>query len=308
MSCRQSQMLLSKRGIAAESWGRHRAKSKPMGDKQKKADEKHFEDLDYPYDKRMRRKVYEDKVEQQQIELLKLQRWVKATGQRVLVIFEGRDAAGKGGTIKRFIEHLNPRGARVVALPKPNETERTQWYYQRYIAHLPSAGEIAFFDRSWYNRAGVEPVMGFCTPEQHAQFLRDTPEFERLLVNDGIYLFKLWFAVSRAEQAIRFESRRSDVFKQWKLSPVDEAAVSKWDEYTIARDHMFFHTHTSDAPWTVVRSDDKRRARLGAIGHVLTTLNYDEKDTKQIGEVDPLIVGNAYALHPGSTHPIISIP
>lgn len=301
-------MLLSKRGIAAESWGRHRAKSKPMGDKQKKADEKHFEDLDYPYDKRMRRKVYEDKVEQQQIELLKLQRWVKATGQRVLVIFEGRDAAGKGGTIKRFIEHLNPRGARVVALPKPNETERTQWYYQRYIAHLPSAGEIAFFDRSWYNRAGVEPVMGFCTPEQHAQFLRDTPEFERLLVNDGIYLFKLWFAVSRAEQAIRFESRRSDVFKQWKLSPVDEAAVSKWDEYTIARDHMFFHTHTSDAPWTVVRSDDKRRARLGAIGHVLTTLNYDEKDTKQIGEVDPLIVGNAYALHPGSTHPIISIP
>ncbi|MCA9278852.1 MAG: polyphosphate kinase 2 [Phycisphaerales bacterium] len=279
-----------------------------MGDKQKKADEKHFEDLDYPYDKRMRRKVYEDKVEQQQIELLKLQRWVKATGQRVLVIFEGRDAAGKGGTIKRFIEHLNPRGARVVALPKPNETERTQWYYQRYIAHLPSAGEIAFFDRSWYNRAGVEPVMGFCTPEQHAQFLRDTPEFERLLVNDGIYLFKLWFAVSRAEQAIRFESRRSDVFKQWKLSPVDEAAVSKWDEYTIARDHMFFHTHTSDAPWTVVRSDDKRRARLGAIGHVLTTLNYDEKDTKQIGEVDPLIVGNAYALHPGSTHPIISIP
>lgn len=267
----------------------------------------HFEDHEFPYEKRLRRKVYEDRLELLQIELLKLQRWTKESNARVLILFEGRDAAGKGGTIKRFIEHLNPRGARIVALQKPTETERSQWYHQRYVAHLPSGGEIVFFDRSWYNRAGVEPVMGFCTPEQHLQFLRDTPSFERLLVEDGIHLVKLWFAVSKREQARRFESRRNDVFKQWKLSPIDEASVSKWNEYTAARNLMFFHTHTKAAPWTVIRSDDKRRARLGAIGHLLSSIEYDNKDAAAIGEIDPKIVGSASALQPANERSLLGM-
>jgi polyphosphate kinase 2 len=226
-----------------------------------------------------------------QIELLKFQAHVKESGIRLVVIFEGRDAAGKGGAIKRFMEHLNPRGARVVALSVPTERERTQWYYQRYVAHLPSAGEMVFFDRSWYNRAGVERVMGYCTPEEYLNFMRETPEFERMLVHSGIRLVKLWFSVSRAEQAARFEARSRDPVRQWKLSPTDLASRHKWDEYTAAKEAMFFHTDTGDAPWTVVRSNDKKRARLEALRLVLSQFDYPSKDHDLVGVPDPLIVG-----------------
>ena len=246
--------------------------------------------VSYPYKTRMSRRVYEHDKQLLQIELLKVQSWVKETGQRIVCLFEGRDAAGKGGTIKRFMEHLNPRGARVVALEKPNEVELGQWYFQRYIEHLPTAGEIVLFDRSWYNRAGVERVMSFCEPQQYLQFMRQTPDLERMLVNDGIHLFKFWFSVSREEQLRRFISRRDDPLKHWKLSPIDIQSLDRWDEYTEAKNQMFFHTHTGDAPWTVIKSDDKKRARLNCIRHFLHSLDYPDKNLKAIRATDDKIV------------------
>ena len=245
----------------------------------------------YPYRNLMRRKAYEKQKYRLQVELLKLQAWVKETGQRVVIVFEGRDAAGKGGTIKRFMEHLNPRGARVVALEKPTEIERGQWYFQRYIEHLPTRGEIVLFDRSWYNRAGVEHVMGFCTPEEYAEFMRQAPEFESQLVHSGIHLVKFWFSVSRAEQQRRFAEREHHPLKQWKLSPIDLASLDKWDDYTAAKESMFMHTDTEQAPWIVIKSDCKKRARLNAMRYVLHRLPYTGKDVERIGALDPLIVG-----------------
>jgi polyphosphate kinase 2 len=247
----------------------------------------------YPYDAKMTRHEYEHIKRSLQIELLKMQSWVKEAGQKVILIFEGRDAAGKGGTIKRFTEHLNPRGARVVALEKPTDRERTQWYFQRYVDYLPSAGEIVLFDRSWYNRAGVERVMGFCTPEEYLEFMRQAPEFERMLVRSDTLLIKFWFSVSRSEQRTRFARRQTDPVKQWKLSPMDVASLDKWDAYTEAKESMFFYTDTADAPWTVIKSNDKKRARIGALRYVLHTLDYTDKDKKVVGVPDPLIVGPA---------------
>ena len=250
----------------------------------------------YPYVNRMRRSVYEAEKFRLQVELLKLQAWVKETGQKVVIIFEGRDAAGKGGTIKRFMEHLNPRGARVVALDKPTERERGQWYFQRYVEHLPTRGEIVFFDRSWYNRAGVERVMGFCTEEEYYEFMRETPGFERNLVRSGTYVIKFWFSVSREEQERRFRERKVSPLKRWKLSPIDEASRNKWDDYTQAKEAMFFATDTPEAPWTVIKSDDKKRARLNAMRYVLRLIPYANRDLKAVGAVDPLIVGRASAM------------
>ncbi|WP_018638189.1 polyphosphate kinase 2 [Parafrankia elaeagni] len=250
----------------------------------------------YPYTQRLSRDAYEKEKRLLQIELLKLQYWVKETGQRLVLLFEGRDAAGKGGTIKRFTEHLNPRGARVVALEKPTETERGSWYFQRYVAHLPTAGEIVMFDRSWYNRAGVERVMGFCTQDEYREFLRQTPELERMLVRSGIHLIKLWFSVSRSEQQTRFLIRQIDPVRQWKLSPVDLAALDRWDAYTEAKESMFFYTDIPEAPWTVIKSNDKRRARVEALRHVLSRLDYTGRDDSVIGHPDPRIVGPAAGL------------
>ena len=239
------------------------------------------------------RKSYERQKYRLQVELLKLQAWVKETGQRVVIVFEGRDAAGKGGAIKRFMEHLNPRGARVVALEKPSEVERGQWYFQRYVEHLPTRGEIVLFDRSWYNRAGVERVMGFCTDAEYDEFLRQVPEFERQLVRSGVRVFKFWFSVSQAEQRRRFKERRAHPLKQWKLSPVDMASLDKWDDYTRAKEAMFVQCDTSDAPWTVIKSDCKKRARLNAMRYLLNRMPYTNADRAGIGAVDPLIVGRA---------------
>lgn len=250
----------------------------------------------YPYDTKLRRKEYEQRKRVLQIELLKLQRWVKDTGQRIIVIFEGRDAAGKGGTIQRFTERLNPRGARVVALEKPTERETTQWYFQRYVAHLPSAGEIVFFDRSWYNRAGVERVMDFCTKDQYELFLHQCPLFERMLVEDGIVLVKFWFSVSRTEQRTRFAIRQVDPVRQWKLSPTDISSLGRWHDYTAAKVDMFRATDTPEAPWTVVKSNDKRRGRLEAMRSLLWRCDYTSKDVEAVGEPDPLIVGAANTL------------
>lgn len=247
----------------------------------------------YPYKNRLSRKSYEKQKYRLQVELLKLQSWVKETGQRVVILFEGRDAAGKGGTIKRFMEHLNPRGARVVALEKPTEVERGQWYFQRYIQHLPSAGEIVLMDRSWYNRAGVERVMGFCNEDEYLAFMRQAPELERHLVNSGIHLIKFWFSVSRKEQRRRFKERELHPLKQWKLSPIDLASLEKWDEYGKAKEAMFFHTDTSECPWIIVKSDCKKRARLNAMRYVLNKMDYKGKDPRNIGQADPLIVGRA---------------
>ncbi|MDH4287190.1 MAG: polyphosphate kinase 2 [Aquincola sp.] len=247
----------------------------------------------YPYANLMSRRTYERQKYRLQVELLKLQAWVKETGARVVILFEGRDAAGKGGTIKRFMEHLNPRGARVVALEKPSDVELGQWYFQRYIEHLPTRGEIVMFDRSWYNRAGVERVMGFCTLHEYDEFMRQAPEFERHLVRSGVHLFKFWFSVSRAEQRRRFKEREAHPLKQWKLSPVDMASLDKWNDYTRAKEAMFLHTDTSDAPWTVIKSDCKKRARLNAMRSILNRLPYANKDAKAIGAVDTLIVGRA---------------
>ncbi|MEY4951639.1 MAG: hypothetical protein RL299_63 [Pseudomonadota bacterium] len=251
----------------------------------------------YPYKYKMLRKDYEREKFILQTELLKLQQWAKENGQRVVILFEGRDAAGKGGTIKRMMEHLNPRGARVVALEKPSEVERGQWYFQRYVEHLPTRGEIVLFDRSWYNRAGVERVMGFCNEDEYKEFLRQAPEFERNLVRSGIHLIKFWFSVSQAEQRRRFKERKVHPLKQWKLSPVDLASLDKWDDYTKAKEAMFFATDTADSPWTVVKSDDKKRARLNAMRYVLHSLPYKDKDVGRIGLVDDLIVGRANVIH-----------
>ena len=247
----------------------------------------------YPYRHRMLRRNYEKQKYKLQVELLKLQAWVKATGQRVVILFEGRDAAGKGGTIKRMMEHLNPRGARVVALEKPSDTEKGQWYFQRYVQHLPTAGEIVMFDRSWYNRAGVERVMGFCSQDEYLAFLRQTPDFERHLVSSGITLIKLWFSVSQEEQRSRFQQRKVHPLKQWKLSPVDLASLDKWDDYTRAKEAMFAHTDTADAPWIVVKSDCKKRARLNAMRYVLSRLPYEGKSDDPQMAMDSLIVGRA---------------
>ncbi len=250
-----------------------------------------FESGEYPYKVRIRRQAYEEQMLELQRELLKCQRWLEEAGQKIVVLFEGRDAAGKGGTIKRFMEHLNPRTARVVALMKPTERERSQWFFQRYVNHLPAAGELCLFDRSWYNRAGVERVLGFCTPNEYLEFMRQCPLFEQMLVRSDIRLFKYWFSVSREEQLRRFKARRTDPLKQWKLSPVDRMSLDKWDEYTEAKEAMFFYTDTADAPWTVVKSDDKKRARLNAMQHFLSALPYPNKDRSIVSGPDPLIVG-----------------
>jgi len=232
---------------------------------------------------------YESELKELQIELLKMQNHIKETRQKVLMIFEGRDAAGKGGTIKRITEHLNPRGARVVALDKPSDTERTQWYFQRYSHYLPSAGEIVLFDRSWYNRAGVEPVMGFCTQEEHKEFLHEVPEFEKMLVNSDIKLFKFYFSVSKGEQERRFNKRRNDPLKQYKLSPVDEMSQGLWDKYTIAKYSMLLASHTEHAPWTIIRSDDKKKARINCIKHILQNMDYPDRIKKKKLIVDDSI-------------------
>ena len=251
----------------------------------------------YPYKNLLSRRSYEKQKYHLQVELLKLQAWVKETGQRVVILFEGRDAAGKGGTIKRMMEHLNPRGAHVIALEKPTELERGQWYFQRYISHLPSAGEIVLFDRSWYNRAGVERVMGFCSDEEYSEFVRQAPEFERNLTRSGIHLIKFWFSVSQEEQKRRFKEREMHPLKQWKLSPIDLASLNKWDDYTKAKEDMFVHTDTADAPWTVIKSDCKKRARLNAMRYVLRKLPYTGKDFEEIGQIDPLLVGRAHVVY-----------
>jgi polyphosphate kinase 2 len=256
----------------------------------------------YPYATRMLRKDYEEQKFVLQTELLKMQNWMKEARQRIVLLFEGRDAAGKGGAIKRFMEHLNPRGARVVALEKPSEVERGQWYFQRYIQHLPTAGEIVLFDRSWYNRAGVERVMGFCGQDEYDEFLRQVPEFERNLARSGIHLIKFWFSVSRDEQRRRFKEREAHPLKQWKLSPIDLASLDKWEDYTKAKEAMFFHTDTADCPWIVIKSDDKKRARLNAMRYVLHSMPYAGKDAKRIGSVDNLLVGRANIIHEREEH------
>jgi polyphosphate kinase 2 len=247
----------------------------------------------YPYDVRLTHADYDHRKRLLQIELVKLQNWARRSGTRILILFEGRDAAGKGGTIKRFMEHLNPRGARTVALEKPSEREMTQWYFQRYVSRLPAAGEIVMFDRSWYNRAGVERVMGYCDDAQYRRFLEQAPELEHMLVEDGIHLVKFWFSVSRTEQQTRFLIRQIDPVRQWKLSPTDLASLDKWDAYTEAKEAMFFYTDRPQAPWTVVKSNDKKRGRLEAIRHVLALFDYDDRDDLVLGRADSLVIGPA---------------
>lgn len=273
-----------------------------------------FEQGQYPYANRLSRSEYEKDKAALQVELLKAQQWAKETDQKFVLLFEGRDAAGKGGTIKRFTEHLNPREARVVALNKPTDEERGQWFFQRYVKHLPTSGEIVLYDRSWYNRAGVERVMSFCEPGEYLEFMRQTPEFERMLVRSDIKLFKYWFSVTRDEQSRRFEARKTDPLKQWKLSPIDRASLDKWDDYTEAKEAMFFYTNTADAPWTVIRSDDKKRARLNCMRHFLYQLDYPDKDLEVATAPDPNVVHQAdhvvhsadhilaASLHPKSRH------
>jgi polyphosphate kinase len=247
---------------------------------------------EYPYRQPMRTAEYEALLLPLQAELVKAQKWVKASGQKVIALFEGRDAAGKGGTIKRFMEHLNPRGARIVALDKPNETHRGQWYFQRYIEQFPTSGEMTFFDRSWYNRAGVERVFGFCTPAEYLEFMRQAPELERMLVNSGMWLFKYYFSVSQLEQKRRFTLRQSDPLRQWKLSTIDQESLDKWNDYTDAKEAMFFYTDTADAPWTIIKSDDKKQSRINAIRHFLSHLPYEGKEQSIVARPDPLIVGS----------------
>jgi polyphosphate kinase 2 len=245
----------------------------------------------YPYDERMSRHDYDETKRLLQIELLKLQTWLKATGHKLVILFEGRDAAGKGGTIKRFTEHLNPRGATVVALSIPTERERGEWYFQRYVRHLPSRGEIVLFDRSWYNRAVVEHVMGYCSSAEYHEFLLQVPQFESMLTRSGTTVVKLWFSVSRREQITRFTIRRIDPVRQWKLSPTDLLSLDRWDDYTAAKEAMFDRTSVAHAPWTFVRSNDKKRGRVEAMRHVLSLFDYDQKDEGIVGKPDPLIVG-----------------
>ena len=250
-----------------------------------------FKEGTYPYKRKIGRGPYERHKRELQTELLKVQNWVKQSGQKIVVLFEGRDAAGKGGTIKRYMEHLNPRAARVVALQKPTEAELGQWYFQRYVKHLPTRGEMVFFDRSWFNRAGVERVMQFCTSTDYLEFMRQVPDFERMLVRSGIRLYKYWFSVTQDEQRSRFARRERDPLKQWKLSPVDRVSQDKWSDYTDAKEAMFFYTDTADAPWTIIKSDDKKRARLNCMQHFLAGLDYPDKDHKVVRGPDPLIVG-----------------
>ena len=252
-----------------------------------------FETGRYPYSRPMARAAYEKEKRKLQAELLKVQLWAQETGQKFVILFEGRDAAGKGGTIKRYTEHLNPRFARVVALQKPSEIERGQWFFQRYIEHLPTSGEMVFYDRSWYNRAGVERVMGFSSPTDYLEFMRQAPELERMLVRSDIKLYKYWFSVTQEEQLRRFKARETDPLKRWKLSPIDKASLDKWDDYTEAKEAMFFYTDTADAPWTIVKSNDKKRARLNCMRHFLSTLDYPDKDLTVVQPPDPLIVGRA---------------
>ncbi len=257
-----------------------------------------FDNGTYPYSEKLDRSTYEAEKAALQAELLKVQLWAQETGQKFVLLFEGRDAAGKGGTIKRFTEHLNPRAARVVALNKPTEEERGQWYFQRYVEHLPTRGEMVFYDRSWYNRAGVERVMGFCEPSDYLEFMRQTPELERMLTRSGIRLYKYWFSVTRDEQRRRFKSRETDPLKRWKLSPIDMASLDKWADYTEAKEAMLFYTDTADAPWTIIKSDDKKRARLNCMRHFLSTLDYPGKDPEIATTPDPKIVGRAdHVLH-----------
>jgi len=258
----------------------------------------------YPYPKVMSRTEYENEKSKLQTELLKLQNWVKMEGKRIVSLFEGRDAAGKGGTIKRFMEHLNPRAAHVVALEKPTKRERGEWYFQRYIAELPTRGEMVFFDRSWYNRTGVERVMGFCTAHEYLEFLRQAPDLERMLVRSGIHLFKFYFSVSRYEQLRRFHARKLNPLKQWKLSPIDLKALGKWDEYTRAKEAMFFYTDTADAPWAIIKSDDKKRARINCLRYFLSHFVYPDKDAEAIGTPDPKIVGSAAEIFEAGDHAI----
>ncbi len=273
--------------------GRKDQQLAPLEEVQTQDKKKIFDDANYPYDTKMDAREYNALKKDLQIELLKMQNWVRETGQRIVILFEGRDAAGKGGTIKRMMEHMNPRGARVVALEKPGEEEMGQWYFQRYIKHLPSKSEIVLFDRSWYNRAGVERVMNFCTASEYLEFMRQAPELERMLVRSGITLFKLWFSVSRNEQFRRFQQRQNDPLKHWKLSPIDLASLDKWKDYTEAKEAMFFYTDTADAPWTVIKSDCKKRARINAMRHILNKLDYPNKDPDIAVKPDKLIVGSA---------------
>ncbi len=265
-----------------------------------------FEQGEYPYKTKLSRRAYEVEKAALQVELLKVQHWIQETGQKFVLLFEGRDAAGKGGTIKRFTEHLNPRAVRVVALNKPTNEERGQWYFQRYVKHLPTSGEMVLYDRSWYNRAGVERVMDFCEPAEYLEFMRQTPEFERMLARSGIRLFKYWFSVTREEQKQRFASRETDPLKRWKLSPIDRASLGKWDDYTEAKEAMFFYTDTADAPWTVIRSNDKKRARLTCMRHFLSQLDYPEKDLEVAKAPDPKIFHQAEALLQQSQHILAS--
>jgi polyphosphate kinase 2 len=244
----------------------------------------------YPYEERLDRTAYDVQKYDLQVELIKFQNWQQRTGHRHVVLFEGRDAAGKGGTIKRFMEHLNPRYARTVALVKPTEREQTQWYFQRYVAHLPAAGELVLFDRSWYNRAGVERVMGFCSDEEYETFMDQAPRFERMLVESGISVTKFWFSVTQSEQRTRFIIRQIDPVRQWKLSPMDLESLDKWEAYTEAKEEMFRRTDTKTAPWITIKSNDKKRARLGAMRYFPSQFDYDGKDETVVGEPDPLIV------------------
>ncbi|MGD9477753.1 polyphosphate kinase 2 [Shinella sp. G-2] len=255
-------------------------------------EEKAFGSGDYPYDKKLDNKDYEKTLKLLQIELVKVQFWQQKTGKRIMAVFEGRDAAGKGGAIHATMSYMNPRSARIVALTKPTETERGQWYFQRYVATFPTAGEFVLFDRSWYNRAGVEPVMGFCTPEQYEKFLKETPRFEKMITSEDIHLFKFWLDTGREMQLKRFHDRRHDPLKIWKLSPMDIAALNKWGDYSDKRDRMLKETHSDHAPWTVIHANDKRRARINLIRHILKTLDYEGKDKKAIGEIDDKIVGS----------------
>ncbi|MCW1918556.1 polyphosphate kinase 2 [Rhodobacter sp. KR11] len=252
-----------------------------------------FETGHYPYARALGRATYEAELVKLQAELLKVQIWTQETGQKFVILMEGRDAAGKGGTIKRFMEHLNPRYARVCALTKPSDVEKGQWFFQRYLAHLPTSGEMVFYDRSWYNRAGVERVMGFCSPVEYLEFMREAPELERMLTRSGVRLHKYWFSVTRDEQRARFTARETDPLKRWKLSPIDKASLDKWEDYTEAKEAMFFYTDTADAPWVIVKSDDKKRARLNVMRHFLSTVEYPGKDADAIGEIDPRIVQHA---------------
>ncbi|MDQ0419994.1 polyphosphate kinase 2 [Peteryoungia aggregata LMG 23059] len=246
----------------------------------------------FPYEKKLSQKDYDEELTQLQIELVKVQFWMQKTGERVMALLEGRDAAGKGGAIHATLSYMNPRTARVVALTKPTETERGQWYFQRYVSHFPTAGEFVLFDRSWYNRAGVEPVMGFCSPAQYEGFLEQVPRFEKLIEQEGIRFFKFWLDTGREMQLKRFHDRRHDPLKCWKLSPMDIAALDKWDDYTKKRDRMLKETHTQRAPWTVLHANDKRRARLNLIRHMLLSLDYEGKDPDKIGKLDKKIIGS----------------